>query len=168
MKALNKTSDGFNFLKTEFSHLSQAKIKEGIFVSCQIRVHLNRKEKRAWLEFWNVCVNILGNKTSDDYVIHMEELLSAYKAIQYNETCRLRCISLSHTWTFSLKIRSSFGWIRRTVQLKHHWVRKKIFRELGCEHAGKTLLVNNAKNFYFRVCRESKYQTKIFYYKLHL
>ncbi|GBM45694.1 hypothetical protein AVEN_14139-1 [Araneus ventricosus] len=59
---MNKTGDGFNFLKTKFPRLSEAKIKEGIFVGPQIRQlfkdstfmkHLNRKEKRAWLAFKN-------------------------------------------------------------------------------------------------------------------
>ncbi|GBN41205.1 hypothetical protein AVEN_117895-1, partial [Araneus ventricosus] len=59
---MDKTGDGFNFLKTKFPRLSEAKIKEGIFVGPQIRQlfkdstfmkHLNRKEKRAWLAFKN-------------------------------------------------------------------------------------------------------------------
>ncbi|GBN31006.1 hypothetical protein AVEN_38582-1 [Araneus ventricosus] len=75
VKAMDKTGDGFNFLKTKFPLLSEAIIKEGIFVGPQIRQlakdskfmkHLNRKEKRAWLAFKNVCVNILGNKKSGD------------------------------------------------------------------------------------------------------
>ncbi|GBM53267.1 hypothetical protein AVEN_128432-1 [Araneus ventricosus] len=54
---MDKTGDGFNFLKTKFPRLSEAKIKEGIFVGRQIiqlfkdstfMKHLNRKEKRAW------------------------------------------------------------------------------------------------------------------------
>ncbi|GBL93173.1 hypothetical protein AVEN_42633-1 [Araneus ventricosus] len=76
----NRTGDGFNFLKTKFPRLSEAKIKEGIFVGPQIRQlfkdstfmkSLNRKEKRALLAFKNVCVNFLGNKNSDDYVAHV-------------------------------------------------------------------------------------------------
>ncbi|GBN02472.1 hypothetical protein AVEN_199696-1 [Araneus ventricosus] len=56
VKAMDKTGDGFNFLKTKFPRLSEAKIKEGIFVGPQITQlfkdstlmkHLNRKEKRA-------------------------------------------------------------------------------------------------------------------------
>ncbi|GBM05773.1 hypothetical protein AVEN_47619-1 [Araneus ventricosus] len=62
VKALEKTGDGLNFLKTEFPRLSEAKIKQVIFVGPQIRQlfkdstfmkHLNRKEKRVWLEFKN-------------------------------------------------------------------------------------------------------------------
>ncbi|GBN10989.1 hypothetical protein AVEN_13652-1 [Araneus ventricosus] len=37
VKAMDNTGDGFNFLKTKFPRLSEAKIKEGIFVGPQIR-----------------------------------------------------------------------------------------------------------------------------------
>ncbi|GBM22451.1 hypothetical protein AVEN_221514-1 [Araneus ventricosus] len=71
VKAMAKTGDGFNFLKTKFPRLSEAKIKKRIFVGLQIiqlfkdsmfMKHLNSKEKRAWLAFENVCVKFLGNK----------------------------------------------------------------------------------------------------------
>ncbi|KAK4874910.1 hypothetical protein RN001_014270 [Aquatica leii] len=60
VKAVDKTGGAFQFLKTKFPRLSEAKIKEGVFVGPQIRQlfedsmfieHLNRKEKRAWLAF---------------------------------------------------------------------------------------------------------------------
>ncbi|GBM48357.1 hypothetical protein AVEN_37807-1 [Araneus ventricosus] len=88
---MDKTGDGFNFSETKFPRLCEAKIEEGISVGPQIRQlfkdltlmkHLNRKEKRAWLAFKNVCMNTLGSKKSDDYVTHVEELLSAYKAMR--------------------------------------------------------------------------------------
>ncbi|GBN33490.1 hypothetical protein AVEN_83418-1 [Araneus ventricosus] len=90
---MDKTGDGFNFLKTKFPRLCEAKIKEGIFVGPQNRQHftdskfmknLSRKEKRACLAFKNVCVILLGKKKRDDYVAHVEELLSAYKAMWWN------------------------------------------------------------------------------------
>ncbi|GBO42013.1 hypothetical protein AVEN_247275-1 [Araneus ventricosus] len=51
--------------------------------------HLNRKEKRAWIAFKKVCVNFLGNKKSDDYVAHVEELLSAYNAMRCNMSLKV-------------------------------------------------------------------------------
>ncbi|GBN16426.1 hypothetical protein AVEN_126509-1 [Araneus ventricosus] len=102
-KATDKTGDGFNFLKTKFPRLSEAKIKEGIFVGPQIRQlfkdatfmkHLNRKEKRAWIAFKNVCMNFLGNKKSDDYVAHVEELLSVYKAMRCNMSLKVHFLHL--------------------------------------------------------------------------
>jgi hypothetical protein len=54
VKAIDKTVNAFQFLKTKFQRLSEAKIKEGVFVGPQIRKlfqdstfmkHLNHKEK---------------------------------------------------------------------------------------------------------------------------
>ncbi|GBO19291.1 hypothetical protein AVEN_124797-1 [Araneus ventricosus] len=100
---MDKTGDGFNFLKTKFPRLSEAKIKEGNFMVPQIRQlfkdstfmkHLNRKEKRAWLACKNVCMNFLGSQKNDDYVAHVEELLSAYKAMRCNMS--LKVLHLDH------------------------------------------------------------------------
>nr|CAH7733771.1 unnamed protein product [Callosobruchus chinensis] len=98
LKAMDKTGDAFQFLKTEFPRLSVAKIKKGAFVRPQIRQlfqdltfieHLNQTEKRAWLAFQNVCMNFLGNHKSDDYVAHVEELLLAYKAMGCNMSLKV-------------------------------------------------------------------------------
>ena len=49
---------------------------ESIFIE-----HLNLQKKRASLVFRSICMNFLGNRRSDDYVAHVEELLSAYEAM---------------------------------------------------------------------------------------
>ncbi|GBN71639.1 hypothetical protein AVEN_269826-1 [Araneus ventricosus] len=112
---MDKTGDGFNFLKNKFPHLSEAKIKELIFVGPQIRQlfkdssfmkYLDRKEERAWLAFKNVYMNFLGSKKSDNYVAHVRELLSVYKAMWCK--CLLKCFTFTRTWTFSLKIFEQF------------------------------------------------------------
>lgn len=98
VKAMDKTSNAFKFLKTKFPRLSEGKIKEGVFVGPQIRQlfqdstffeYLNSKEKRAWQAFQNVCENFLGNKKSVDYVTHVEELLSAYRAMGCNMSLKV-------------------------------------------------------------------------------
>ena len=82
----------------KFSLLSEAKVKEGIFVGPQIRQlfndsifmeHLKPKEKRAWVAFRNVHMNFLSNRKSDDYVVYVEELLSAYKAMGCNMSLKV-------------------------------------------------------------------------------
>ncbi|GBN18933.1 hypothetical protein AVEN_79253-1 [Araneus ventricosus] len=112
---MEKTGDAFNFLKTKFPRLNEAKIKEGIFVGLQTRQlfkdstfskHLNRRKKRAWLAFKNVCMNFLGSRKSDNYVAHVEELLSSY--IPCVATSQLKCFTFTHTWAFSLKIYEQF------------------------------------------------------------
>ncbi|GBM21876.1 hypothetical protein AVEN_32860-1 [Araneus ventricosus] len=81
VKAMDKIGDGFNFLKTKFPRLSEAKIKEEVFVGPQIRQlfkdskfmkHLNRKEKRAWLALKNASMLaeywwLLVRKTSSSW-----------------------------------------------------------------------------------------------------
>ncbi|MGR0202203.1 hypothetical protein, partial [Klebsiella pneumoniae] len=63
VKALDKSGPGFLYLKAAFPRISDAKIKEGIFVGPQIRElmkHqdfeecLNGAEKSAWISFKNV------------------------------------------------------------------------------------------------------------------
>ncbi|GBN30953.1 hypothetical protein AVEN_121520-1 [Araneus ventricosus] len=68
--------------------------------------HLNRKDKRAWIAFKNVCVNFLSSKKSDVYVAHVEELLSAYKAMRCNMS--LKVLFLNSHVGFSLKIYEQF------------------------------------------------------------
>ena len=66
VKKMNQEGEAFKYLKTKFSHLSDAKIKEGIFVGPQIRElfkdeSFNRviegKEKAAWEAFKTVVHN---------------------------------------------------------------------------------------------------------------
>ena len=67
---------GFQFLKNKFSNISNAKIKEGIFVGTQIRKlmndpafeeSLNEFEVAAWKSFQNVVNNFLEKPKADNY-----------------------------------------------------------------------------------------------------
>ena len=71
VKAMDRDGDGFKYLQTKFPRISDAKIKEGIFVGPQIREvlndeefadNLNMKELRAWNAFQTICKNFLGNQ----------------------------------------------------------------------------------------------------------
>ena len=83
-----QNSNGFKFLCKKFPKLSQAKLKEGIFVGPQIREvfkdpefekTLNTLELRAWHGFKWICSNFLGNFKSNSYREGVAELLAAYK-----------------------------------------------------------------------------------------
>ena len=87
VKALDKESTTFAYLAEKFPSLSQAKIKEGVFIGPQIRkivldetfiTHLKRKEKLAFESSKKVCDNFLGNHRSDNYVQVVNDLLSHY------------------------------------------------------------------------------------------
>ncbi|XP_030765451.1 uncharacterized protein LOC115889553 [Sitophilus oryzae] len=63
VKAMNKEGDGFKYLRQVFPQLSDAKLKEGIFIGPQIRKLLDdtnftdtltRQELRAWTSFVSV------------------------------------------------------------------------------------------------------------------
>lgn len=73
VKAMDKTGPGFEYLKTKFPGISDAKIKEGIFVGPQIRKlikdsnfseKLNKLEKQVWTSFLETIDNFLGNNRS--------------------------------------------------------------------------------------------------------
>ncbi|UYV68164.1 CLPB [Cordylochernes scorpioides] len=70
VKAMDRNASGFAYLKQKFSSISEAKIKEGIFVGPQIRElqqdgnfqnSLNEVEAAAWNSFRNVCKNFFGS-----------------------------------------------------------------------------------------------------------
>ncbi|GBP36303.1 hypothetical protein EVAR_85552_1 [Eumeta japonica] len=105
VKAMNKDGGGFQYLKTKFPRISDAKIKEGIFVGPQIRElmkdsnfesTLNEAEQRAWTAFVEVCHNFLGNKKKENYREIILELLSSYKTLKCNMS--LKFISWILIW----------------------------------------------------------------------
>ena len=70
VKALNKDGDCFKYISSKFSFLSEAKLKEGIFVGSNIRSLMKdeifenvmtQEERMAWTGFKNVVDNFLGN-----------------------------------------------------------------------------------------------------------
>ncbi|UYV72907.1 hypothetical protein LAZ67_10001131 [Cordylochernes scorpioides] len=76
VKAMDRNASGFAYLKQKFSSISEAKIKEGIFVGPQIQElqqdgnfqnSLNEVEAAAWNSFRNVCKNFLGSVKFENY-----------------------------------------------------------------------------------------------------
>ena len=103
VKAVDKSGRAFQYLRAKFQRLSEAKLKEGIFIGPQIRNLLDDAvfertltpvEKNAWLAFKSVCVNFLGNYRAENYRDLVEDLLRAYKLMGCN---------MSLTWTFSIE-----------------------------------------------------------------
>jgi putative heme iron utilization protein len=71
VRAMDKESEGIAYLRQTFSKLSEAKLKEGIFVIPQITqlfddqdfsTKLTSTDGRAWKAFGNVCRNFLVNE----------------------------------------------------------------------------------------------------------
>jgi hypothetical protein len=86
VKTMKKDGPVFLYLQQKFSRLSEAKIKEGIFVGPQIRKLTNDKifvsilnevELAAWTAFKDVCSNSLGNNKADNCQEIVERLLQS-------------------------------------------------------------------------------------------
>jgi hypothetical protein len=78
--------------------LSEAKIKEEIFVGPQIRKLtknktfysiLNEVELAAWTAFKDVCSNFLGHNKADNYQEIVERLLRSYEAMGCNMSLKI-------------------------------------------------------------------------------
>jgi len=78
--------------------VSDAKIKEGIFIGPQIRElmqdkqfdeNLNETERNAWLSFKRVCKDFLGNHKAANYQNVVQDLLTSYKAMGCNISLKI-------------------------------------------------------------------------------
>ena len=74
VKAMDCDGQGFFYLQRKFPKISDAKIKEEIFIGPQIRElmkdqdierSLNESEKAVWRSFQKVVKNFLGNKKTE-------------------------------------------------------------------------------------------------------
>ena len=72
-----------------FPNVSDAKIKEGIFVGPQIREliqdklfdeDLNETERNSWLLFRGICKDFLGNHKTANCQDVVQDLLTSYKS----------------------------------------------------------------------------------------
>lgn len=98
VKAMDKTGEAFLYLSTKFPRLSEAKIKEGVFVGPQIRKlfkdeHFNNilkgDEKLAWDSFVQVSKNFLGEHKAENYKDIVENLLQCYYRLGCNMSLKL-------------------------------------------------------------------------------
>lgn len=90
VKALKPDGLGFQYLKQMFPRISDAKLKEGIFVGPQIRqvmkdrdfeLQLTSLELQAWRSFKAVSSDFLGNTKAENYRDIVKKLLRDYQAI---------------------------------------------------------------------------------------
>ncbi|UYV84647.1 hypothetical protein LAZ67_X002946 [Cordylochernes scorpioides] len=98
VKAMDRNASGFAYLKQKFSSISEAKIKEGIFVGPQIRElqqdgnfqnSMNEFEAAEWNSFLNVCKNFLGSVKVENYLDIVNDLLLSYKALGCNMSLKI-------------------------------------------------------------------------------
>jgi hypothetical protein len=98
VKAMDKESEGFAYLRQIFPKTSEAKMKEGIFLGPQIKqlfedgdfsTKLNAAESKVWDAFENVCRTFLGNEKAENYSDIVQELISSYSAMGCNMPLKL-------------------------------------------------------------------------------
>ena len=90
VKGLDKNHAGFKYLSEKFPEISDAKLKEGIFIGPQIRKLLEDNEfssrlasveLQAWNSFKDIVHQFLGNYKSDDYENIVKSLISNFQAL---------------------------------------------------------------------------------------
>jgi hypothetical protein len=90
VKGIDKTDHGFKYVSNKFPNVSDAKMKEGIFMGPQIRElmqnkdfneDLNETERNAWMKFKSICKDPLGNHKAANNQDLVQDLLTSYKAM---------------------------------------------------------------------------------------
>lgn len=90
VKSLKRESEAFQYLKKKFPKISDAKLKEGIFIGPQIRQlikdnifnsKLNKQESKAWMSMVQVFTNFLGNVRAVNYKTLVKEMIQNLHAI---------------------------------------------------------------------------------------
>ena len=104
VKGMDRTGHGFQYVRNKFPNVSDAKIKEGIFIGPQIRElmqdkqfdkDLNETERNAWLSFKRICKDFLGNHKTANYQKVVQDLLTSYKAMGCNMSLKIHFFSLT-------------------------------------------------------------------------
>lgn len=98
VKALDHNKSAFQYLKNKFPKISDAKIKEGIFVGPQIRelmldekfaATMDNHELTAWGAFKQVCQGFLGKYKAANYAASVDELIESYQQLGCNMSLKL-------------------------------------------------------------------------------
>jgi len=96
---------------SKFPHVSDAKIKDGIFTGPHIRELMqdkrfdedkNESERNAWLSFKRICEDFLGNQKAAKCQDIVQELLTSFKAMGYNMCLKIHFLE-SHLNFFPIK-----------------------------------------------------------------
>jgi len=98
VKAMNQEEAAFTYLRDKFPRLSEAKVKEGIFIGPQIRdlikdecfdKLLQGDEKAVWDSFKFVVKEFLGNRRAQNYEDLVNNLLQSYQKLGCNMSLKI-------------------------------------------------------------------------------
>ena len=102
VKAIRSNSDAFSYLKELFPRLSEAKLKEGIFIGPQVRKlikstlfrdKLTEPEKCAWDGVVLIIHNFLGKNRSPDYREIVSSSIRNFEAIKVRSYAKINIFS---------------------------------------------------------------------------
>ncbi|GBM88978.1 hypothetical protein AVEN_196816-1 [Araneus ventricosus] len=101
VKVLDREGVAFLHLRNKFKHLSEAKVKEGMFIGPQIKAvfrdeefekKLSEAEKAAWLAFKSLCTHFLGNKKAENYEDLFGDMVKCFRVIGCNMSLKLHVL----------------------------------------------------------------------------
>ncbi|BFZ15669.1 hypothetical protein BsWGS_18707 [Bradybaena similaris] len=102
VKALPKDGPCFKYLVERFPMLSEAKLKEGVFVGPDIRkmmkddifeASMNVAEKEAWLSFKEVVTKFLGNHKDPNFKYIVANMLTKLKTLGCSMSFKLHFLN---------------------------------------------------------------------------
>ena len=143
---MDKTGRGFEYLRNKLPNVSDAIIKEGVFIGPQIRElmqdkqlyeDLNETERNAWLSFKRICKDFLRNHKTAKYQHIVQDLLTSYKAMRCNMKLKIHFLE-SHLDS-SQKISAKS--VTNTVKdfTKTFWLRKSRTKASGPDVCWQTI-----------------------------
>ena len=98
VKAMNQEEAAFTYLREKFPRISEAKLKESIFIGPQIRdlikdeyfdKLLQGDEKAVWDSFKLVVKGFLGNRRTQNYEDLVNNLLQSYQKLDCNMSLKI-------------------------------------------------------------------------------
>ena len=98
VKAMNQEEAAFTYLREKFPKLSEAKLKEGVFIGAQIRDFIKDEyfdkllqgdEKAAWDSLKFVVKVFLGNRRSQNYEELVNNRLQSYQKLGCNISLKM-------------------------------------------------------------------------------
>ena len=148
VKAMNQEETAFTYLREKFPRLSEAKLKEGIFIGRQIwdiikdeyfdRL-LQGDEKAAWDSFKFVVKVFLGNRRAQNYAELVNNLFAELPEIRMQHVTKNTLPSLAFGF-FPGELLWSEWWIRRAFPSRHFFNGEEISREMKLCYARRLLL----------------------------
>ncbi|GBO33464.1 hypothetical protein AVEN_123576-1 [Araneus ventricosus] len=109
VKSLPKDGECFKYLCDQFPDLSEAKLKEGVFVGLDVRkmmkdenfeTKMETNERKAWESFKLGIFSFLGNKKDPNYKYIVEEMIKNFKILGCSMSLKVHFLD-SHLNYFS-------------------------------------------------------------------